>query len=167
MKNGWLVTAGLLSAAASLVHVATIVGGPDWYRFFGAGEEMARAAERGSMMPGLVTAAIATLLALWALYAFSAAGLVRRLPLLRTALVLITGVYMLRGLALVPLLALKPHLVDPFVIISSLVVLCYGVIHVVGTWLAWPTLRSPPCSYPAKGVSLADGRFPESPSDRV
>lgn len=143
MRNGWLVAAGLLSAAASLLHVATIIGGPDWYRFFGAGEGMARAAERGSAMPGLVTAAIAAILALWALYAFSAAGFVRRLPLLRTALVLITGVYLLRGLALIPLLVLKPQLVDAFAIVSSLVVLCYGVTYAIGTWLAWPGLRSP------------------------
>lgn len=149
MRNGWLVAAGLLSAAASLLHFATIVGGPDWYRFFGAGEEMARAAERGSVMPGLVTAAIATILGIWALYAFSAAGLVRRLPLMRTALVLITGVYMLRALALVPLLALKPQLVDTFAIVSSLIVLCYGVTYAVGTWLAWPSLRSPASSRPA------------------
>ncbi|MET1756804.1 hypothetical protein ABVV53_15265 [Novosphingobium sp. RD2P27] len=131
-----------MSSAASLLHFATIVGGPDWYRFFGAGEELARAAERGSAMPGLVTAAIATVLAVWALYAFSAAGLVRRLPLVRTALVCITSVYMLRGLAVIPLLTLKPQLVDSFAIVSSLVVLCYGVTYAVGTWLAWPSLRS-------------------------
>lgn len=143
MRNSWLVAGGLLSAAASLLHVATIIGGPDWYRFFGAGEEMARAAERGSSMPGLVTAAIAVILAIWALYAFSATGLIRRLPLLRTALVLITSVYLLRGLALIPLLALKPQLVDTFAIVSSLVVLCFGVAYAVGTWMAWPRLRSP------------------------
>ncbi|KAB7647451.1 hypothetical protein [Polymorphobacter fuscus] len=142
MKNGWLVAAGLLSTAASLLHVATIIGSPDWYRFFGAGEELARAAERGSAMPGLVTAAIAAILAVWALYAFSAAGLVRRLPMLRTVLVLITGVYLLRGLALVPLLVFKPQLVDTFAIVSSVIVLCYGLTYAVGTWLAWPSLRS-------------------------
>tara|TARA_R110000787_G_scaffold286435_1_gene404967 strand:- start:17752 stop:18192 length:441 start_codon:yes stop_codon:yes gene_type:complete len=143
MKHSWLVAAGVLSATASLLHVATIIGGPDWYRFFGAGEEMARAAERGSSMPGLVTAGIAAILAVWALYAFSAAGFIRRLPLLRTALVLITGVYLLRGLALIPLLALRPQLVDTFAAVSSLIVLCYGMTYAVGTLLAWPSLRPP------------------------
>lgn len=143
MRNNWLIVGGFLSAAASLLHVATIIGGPDWYRFFGAGEGMARASERGSLMPGLVTAAIAAILAIWALYAFSAAGFVRRLPLLRTALVLITGVYLLRAFALIPLLSLKPQLVDTFEIVSSLIVLCYGVTYAIGTWLAWPSLRKP------------------------
>ena len=139
-RNNWLIAGGVLSAAASLGHLAVIAGGPDWYRFVGAGEEMAQAAERGSLMPHLVTVGIAVLLAVWALYAFSGAGLMRRLPLLRTALVAITAVYLLRGLALLPLLALKPRLVDTFAVVSSLIVLAYGIAHAVGTWKAW---RSP------------------------
>jgi len=43
----WLVVGGWLSVAASLLHIGCIIGGPDWYRFFGAGEEMAQAAARG------------------------------------------------------------------------------------------------------------------------
>ncbi|HZF94379.1 MAG TPA: hypothetical protein VEZ20_05840 [Allosphingosinicella sp.] len=139
-RNNWLIAGGVLSAAASLGHLAVIAGGPDWYRFVGAGEEMAQAAERGSLMPHLVTAGIAVLLAVWALYAFSGAGLIRRLPLLRTALVAITAIYLLRALALLPLLALKPRLVDTFAVVSSLIVLAYGIAYAVGTWKAW---RSP------------------------
>ena len=140
VRNKWLVTAGMMSAAAALLHVATIAGGPGWDRFFGAGEEMARAAERGSAMPALVTAAIAFILLLWAFYAFSGAGLVRRLPLMRTALLLITAIYLLRGLALLPLLVLKPQLADTFAVVSSLVVLAYGLTYAIGTWRAWPAL---------------------------
>lgn len=36
-----------LSAIAALLHVGIIIGGPSWYRFFGAGERMARAAAAG------------------------------------------------------------------------------------------------------------------------
>jgi len=136
-RNNWLIAGGVLSAAASLGHLAVIAGGPDWYRFVGAGEEMAQAAERGSLMPHLVTVGIAALLAVWALYAFSGAGLIRRLPLLRTALVAITAIYLLRALALLPLLALKPRLVDTFAVVSSLIVLAYGIAYAVGTWKAW------------------------------
>ena len=35
--NPWLIAGGAMSAAAAAVHLAAIVGGPDWYRFFGAG----------------------------------------------------------------------------------------------------------------------------------
>ena len=92
--SGWLIAAAVLSGAAALLHLGCIVGGPDWYRFFGAGEGMARAAARGDLRPTLITLAIATVLAVWAAYAASGAGLIPRLPLLRTALVAITAVYL-------------------------------------------------------------------------
>ena len=138
--NRWLVAGGVLSALAALLHVAIIFGGPAWYRFFGAGEGMARAAEAGSARPVLITLGIASVLLVWALYAFSGAGLIRRLPLLRTGLVAISTVYLLRALAPIPMLFAKPQLVDAFVWWSSLVVLVYGACHAVGTWKAWPHL---------------------------
>ncbi len=138
--NPWLVAGGILSALAVILHLAVIVGGPDWYRFVGAGEEMARMAERGLFRPALITLAIATILAIWSAYAFAGAGLLPRLPLMRTALVAITAVYLLRGLALVPLALFRPALVDPFALWSSLIVLAYGIVHAVGTYRAWPAL---------------------------
>jgi hypothetical protein len=140
-SNPWLVAGGWMSLAASALHIGCIFGGPDWYRFFGAGEAMAQAAERGEAFPALVTLAIAVLLALWAAYAFAGAGLVRRLPLMRTALVAITGIYLLRGAALIPALTV-PAMGGAFNIWSSVIVLAYGLVHLVGTWRAWPFLSS-------------------------
>ncbi len=137
-RNPWLIVGGWLSTAAALLHVAVIVGGPDWYRFFGAGEQMARMAEQGSPVPALVTLAIAALLAVWAAYAFAGAGLIRRLPLMRTALVAITAIYLLRGLLIIPVL-MKPG-APAFDIWSSLIVLVYGIVYALGTWRAWHQL---------------------------
>jgi hypothetical protein len=123
-----------------LLHLATIVGGADWYRFFGAGEDMARMAEEGSMLPALITLAITVLLAIWSAYAFAGAGLLRRLPLMRTALVAIAAIYLLRALTLVPLALLRPDLLTPFDLWSSLIVLIYGLCYAIGTWRAWPIL---------------------------
>lgn len=140
MQNPILAIGGGLSAAAALLHLAVIWGGPSWYRFFGAGEGMARAAERGSMTPTLVTIGIATALASWAAYAFAGAGLIPRLPLMRTALVLITAVYLLRGLVLIPALIVNAGAPDPFTVWSSLIVLVFGFCYAAGTWIAWPGL---------------------------
>ena len=140
-RNPWLIAGGWLSIAASLLHVGCVIGGPDWYRFFGAGEAMAKAAERGEIYPALVTFGIAAILAIWAAYAFAGAGVIRRLPLMKTALVAISAIYLLRGLALVPI-ALNPAAQTPFNIWSSLIVLAYGVVYALGTARAWPRLSS-------------------------
>ena len=133
----WLIIGGWLSLAASLLHVAVIFGGPEWYRFFGAGEEIAQAAERGSWMPAIMTTGIAIVLAIWAAYAFSGAGKLARLPLLRTGLAVISAIYLARGLALIPLHLCKPELTDSFTVWSSLIVLAYGFAYALGTWLGW------------------------------
>ena len=145
-RNSWLLIAGLLSLAASALHIATIFGGPAWYRFFGAGERMARLAEQGSPRAVGITLGIAAVLAVWAAYAFSGAGLIARLPMLRTGLVAISLVYLARALVLLP--ALSPPLAariglapSPFWIWSSLIVLAFGLAYAIGTLVAWPSLR--------------------------
>jgi hypothetical protein len=54
-------------------------------------------AQQGSPVPALITIGIALVLAIWAAYAFAGAGLMRTLPLMRTALVAISAIYLLRG----------------------------------------------------------------------
>lgn len=136
-----LLAAGWMSIAASLLHVACIIGGPDWYRFFGAGEELARAAERGSSVPAIMTAVIAAILAVWAAYAFSAAGLIRRLPLRRTALIAIATVLLARtALAFVPAAWAPENNTTAFIFWSSFACLVLGLCFAAGTWGAWRSL---------------------------
>ncbi len=140
----WLIAAGWLSSAASALHLACIVGGPDWYRFFGAGEPLAQMAERGSWTPALLTLGIAGVLAVWAAYAFSGAGLIGRLPLLRTGLVVISAIYLARGLLVFAPGAMGRSDLSPgFMLWSSLIVLVFGIVYAVGTWLSWPDLSGP------------------------
>ena len=125
---------------AALLHIGCILGGAEWYRFVGAGEPMAQAVERGEWMPHLLTFGIAAILAIWAAYAFSGAGRLRRLPLLRTGLVVISAIYIARGLLFVPLNLSHPQYETGFAVWSSLIVLVYGIAYTVGTWRAWLTL---------------------------
>ena len=139
--RAWLIAGGATSAAASLVHLACIAGGPRWYRFFGAGNRIVREAERHLPWPALMAGGIAALLAVWAVYALAGAGLLRPLPLLRAALVAITAVYVARGLVLFfPAALRRPDLSPAFVFWSSAIVLAMGVVHAVGLARAWPTL---------------------------
>lgn len=145
MRDGgvWLALGGCLSLCAALAHLATIAGGPAWYRTMGAGERMARAAERGEAFPAIATLVIAIVLTGWAAYAASGAGLILPLPLLRTVLMAITLVYLARGMVLFwPGLLRRPDLSPAFLTWSSLIVLAIGAIHAIGVWRAWPQLAA-------------------------
>ena len=136
----WLLAAAWMSVAASMLHVAVIVGGPEWYRFFGAGEEMARAAERGALTPAVVTLIIAGILATWAVFAFGAADVGRRLPLTRTALMAIAAVLLARAtLAFVPSVW-APEQWPVFAFWSSAICFLMGACFAIGLWRAWPQL---------------------------
>lgn len=137
-RNPWLIIGGGLSAMAALIHVGCIVNGPGWYRLFGAPEPLIRAVENGDPTLHWITAAIAVTLAIWSAYAFAGAWLIRRLPLMRTALVAISAIYLARGVLIVPVL-LQPN-PRPFDIRSSLIVLGYGLVYLIGVWRAWPSL---------------------------
>ena len=137
--NRMLVLAAALSAIAAALHLAVIAGGPEWYRFFGAGERMARLAEARSAVPTVVTLGISAVLALWAVYAAAGAGLLRPLPFTAAALLVITSIYVLRGLAIVPA-ALSPALRTPFNLWSSAICLAIGLVHAIGLWQVWKRL---------------------------
>ena len=138
--NLWLIIAAVLSGIASLLHVAIVFGGAPWYRFFGAGERMACAAEARRVYPAAVTFAIALVLAGWAAYALAGAGVLPALPWLKLALVGITGVYLLRGLAIVPLFVFARDKATPFLIWSSVICIGYGVVHLTGVLQEWHRL---------------------------
>lgn len=142
MNIDYLKLAGTLSFLASLMHLAIIVGGPPWYRFFGAGEGMAQMAEQGSLQPTLITLGISLVLAVWGAYAWSAAGILRQLPLLKIVLILITLVYLLRGLVglVAPFVSSHPQITQnsiAFWVWSSIICLAFGLIHLKGVFDKW------------------------------
>jgi len=138
-----LLAAGVFSVGIALLHVIIIFVGAPAYRYFGAGEQMASQAEAGSTSPGLLTAAITVFFAVFALYAFAAARVVRRPPFLRTGLITIGVIYTLRGLLLGPQLLSyisNTPLLGPKDLVFSAVSLVVGFLYLFGTWRAWPDL---------------------------
>ena len=141
MANPYLLAGASLSAIAALLHLGCIYFGPSWYRFFGAGERIAQLSAAGSITPTLFALAIAAGLTLWSLYALSGAGVIPRLPLIRTGLSVISGIYVLRGLAGFALAAVAPgERSVAFWCWSSLICLGIGALYLVGTRQAWSQL---------------------------
>lgn len=135
-----LALGAALSSIAALLHISIIINGASWYRFFGAGEQFARAAERGERWQDVITFEIAVVLFTWAAYALSGAGVFSRLPLLRYALVIITAIHLLRGLVIVPMVLFSFDKVTPFWVWSSLICLGFGIVHAIGLAQVWHRL---------------------------
>jgi len=138
--NVYLVISGVLSAIAAVLHLGCIYFGAQWYRFFGAGEQMALMAEQGNNYPTFLTLGIFAVLSIWSLYAFSAAGLIRKFPLTRLALILITSIYLIRGIAGFTLISTPMGRSPEFWLWSSIICLIFGVFHAVGLKKQWAKL---------------------------
>ena len=141
MKFDYLILAGTLSFIAALLHLAIIVGGPAWYRFFGAGEAIATMAEQGLLRPTIITICISAILTTWGAYAWSAAGVLPKFPLQKLIVMLITAVYLLRGfLGLCAPLSNHPEVAQnsaSFWIWSSIICLIFGLVHLKGVFDKW------------------------------
>ena len=133
----FLIAGASLSALAALLHLGCIAFGGPWYRALGAGERMARMAEAGHWYPTAAALVIAGVLLVWAAYALSGAGAIRKLPLTRLALCLITGVYLLRGIAFPVLMPYFPGNSTAVWIASSATCLVIGGLHLTGLRRVW------------------------------
>lgn len=150
-----LLLAGIATSAGAVLHIAILFGGPGWYAFFGAPQGLVDMARAGNIRAPISCLVIATFLALLAAYAFSGAGLIRRLPFLRLVLAAIAGVLILRGVLFVPLILWRPGTlsgicdcrgVDAFVIVTSVLCLALGVGYALGAWATpnRPFMPNPP-----------------------
>ena len=106
---------------------------------------MATAAESGSAFPAMMTLVLVAIFTIWGLYAFSGAGVIRRLPLLRIALLLIGAIYTLRGVAVFQQIfqtLTSSEQVEPRKIVFSLVSLIIGLAYLIGTVINWNSFRA-------------------------
>ena len=139
-----LLLGGIGCVLAALLHVAIIFGGPEWYRFFGAGEHAAQQAAAGEISIGLLTAGIAAVLLLWGVYAIAVARGVRRLPLAKTVLGIVAAIFLLRGLLGLPAVlwshgaeAEALRLRMGFVVSTSAIALVLGLCYLHGVRQLW------------------------------
>lgn len=131
-----LAFGGIGTMLGALLHVVVLIGGPEWIRFVGAPESVVRSAREGTWLAPVGALSIAALLAVWGLYAFSAAGWVRPLPLLKPVLGLIALIFLVRGALILPFLGRvnwsSPF--DLFVVASSLFIFALGWAYAIGLW---------------------------------
>jgi hypothetical protein len=139
----WLTAAAALCFVIALVHVAIIFMSPYAYGFVGV-PQLGRMKAAGSAYPDTMSAGLTLVFAGFGAYALSGAGRIRRLPLLRVALVLIGAVFTLRGLVLVPQLVqlAMGDGAPPRMAVFSLVSLVTGVAFLAGTRSRWREMKA-------------------------
>lgn len=139
--NIFLMIAGILSFGMAIFQVA-ISFVPEWSAYFGAGDELVSDPTL-LLVAGLV---VTMLFAIAGLYGLSGAGIIRRLPLLRTGIIVITLVYLYRGILFIPqLLATigttpSPEPVPLQYLLSSLSFLIIGLFFLVGLAAGWTAI---------------------------
>ena len=136
--NTFLLIAGLLSLGVA-VFQAAISFVPEWSAYFGAGNALVSNPTL-LLVAGLV---VTVLFAIAGLYGLSGAGVIRRLPLLRTGLIVITLVYIYRGILFIPQFLVtigalpSPEPIPLQYLLSSLVALIIGLLYLVGLIVGW------------------------------
>jgi hypothetical protein len=137
----WIYLAAAIAAVGAAIHLAAIAGGTPWYVFFNAPPGVVASSRDGTWLAPVSTAVIAALMGTCALYACSAVGLVRRLPLLRTMLAGMAAICLIRALVLVPLSFTHAELRNAFEVIAAIVWGLAGVGFALGFARVWKTLR--------------------------
>ncbi|WP_018277479.1 hypothetical protein WKI13_01220 [Teredinibacter turnerae] len=143
----WLLPAAL-NGAVVVLHLAIILGGAAWYRFFGLADELVLWLEQGSWLPHFLLLGLASTFAVWMCFALSAAGIMRRFWMLRPVLTMVTLLYLVRGLAglAAPLFYLHPAMAVEGIsywIWSSLVCVAAGLVHLNALVDTWGALAAP------------------------
>ena len=150
-RGGWLLAGAAASFALVVLHLGVIVVGAPAYAFFLAGDRMVDMAQAHSLVPTLVTGAVAFVFAVFGSYALAGAGLLE-LPATRVLVAAIGCVYTLRGLLIVPE-ALMVHFLDrpTRALFFAAVSLAIGVVHLVGIARRWTALAPPaPADHPVR-----------------
>ena len=125
------IVAGIAILTA-IAHISCVFLGENCYRSQLAPEVIIQSAVNGTLLAPVGTTFISLLFLLCAIYALSAAKIIIKLPLLKTAIYSISILCILRGLATIPLSLTYPEMVSSFSIIAGALWFISGVLFFLG-----------------------------------
>ncbi|HRH76431.1 MAG TPA: hypothetical protein PK129_03705 [Cellvibrionaceae bacterium] len=133
VTNKFLMVGGLIAGLAAIWHLLMIIGGPSWYAFARAPRYIVESAREGTFVAPAGAVAIALLMLTCAAYAFSGAGLIRKIPLLNLALPTISFICLVRGLYFSPVF-FSPKVLGVWHLVASSVWFVVGICFLLGTF---------------------------------
>ena len=143
MRQNMLLKIAGISTFILAIFQAVITTVPSWALYFGAGKDIV------SRLWLLLIAGylVAVIFVVFGFYALSGAGVIRKLPLVRSGLLIIGLIFTIRGIFLLLELMINigiiqsPAFIPLQEIFSSAVSLIIGIIYLLGTKKAWPDLQ--------------------------
>lgn len=141
VKSKLLISGGIIASAAAIWHLLCIWGGPSWFAFARAPKQLIDSAQQGTLLAPVSTVIVAGLMLACTVFAFSAVGLIRKVPLVKPALITIASLCTVRGLIGIPAFVTAAG-VDIWQIVASTVWLYVGVCFIVGSFEYITDLKS-------------------------
>ncbi len=132
IQSKLLFSAGLISGLAAVWHLLCIWGGPSWFAFARAPQQIIESAQQGTLVAPIGTIIVAGLMFSCSIFAFSAVGIIRHVPLTKPALMTIAVLCTLRGLIAIPTFYTQVGF-DIWQIIASTVWFYVGICFLVGS----------------------------------
>lgn len=127
-----LISAGVIASASAIWHLLCIVGGPSWFTFARAPQQIIDSAHQGTLLAPIGTVIVAGLMFACTLFSFSAVGVIRKIPFTKPALITIAILCTLRGLSAIPTF-INTNGFDIWQIIASSVWLYVGICFIAGS----------------------------------
>lgn len=131
-KSKFLVLGGCIAGISAIWHLLCILGGPSWFIFARAPSEIITSAQQGTLLAPIGTIVVAALMLTCTLYAFSGAGIIRKIPLLKSALITISTLCLLRVVVVIPNL-LYSSFTDTWQLVATSVWLFVGICFLLGS----------------------------------
>lgn len=128
----FLISAGIIASACAIWHLLCIVGGPRWFIFARAPQQIIDSAIQGTLVAPIGTLIVASLMFACSVFAFSAAGLIHKVILLKPALITIAILCTLRGVIAIPTFITSSG-IDVWQVIASTVWLYVGMCFIGGS----------------------------------
>tara|TARA_R110000737_G_scaffold55799_1_gene79606 strand:+ start:1308 stop:1763 length:456 start_codon:yes stop_codon:yes gene_type:complete len=141
IQSKLLISAGVIASASAIWHLLCILGGPSWFVFARAPQQIITSAQQGTLLAPLGTIFVASLMFACTVFSFSAAGIIRKVPLIKSALITIAILCTMRALLAIPVLV-TPTGLDIWQIIASSVWFYVGVCFSLGTIEQYKLLKS-------------------------
>jgi hypothetical protein len=132
MAKRLLISAGIIATAAAIWHLLCIIGGPSWFIFARAPQAIITSAEQGTLIAPIGSVIVASLMFYCALFAFSASGVIGKIPLMKPALIIIAALCTLRGLIAMPTFITTTGF-DVWQIVASTVWFYVGICFIAGS----------------------------------